>query len=98
MQKSDMNSIGQTSVVKKSKHRTDEKPSDFIIRTEDGGLENFENDEEEDEVTSCSWSDWSDWSKCGTDFLKQRTRFCVGLKGELIKKFLNLCCLKFLVV
>uniref|UniRef100_A0A914CYI3 Uncharacterized protein n=1 Tax=Acrobeloides nanus TaxID=290746 RepID=A0A914CYI3_9BILA len=36
-----------------------------------------------DEVSSKELEDdpQSCWSKCGTDFLKQRTRFCVGLKA-----------------
>ncbi|TKR72709.1 hypothetical protein L596_020118 [Steinernema carpocapsae] len=29
----------------------------------------------------CQWSSWSDWSSCGSDFLKQRTRFCIGQKN-----------------
>uniref|UniRef100_A0A7E4VF62 Apple domain-containing protein n=1 Tax=Panagrellus redivivus TaxID=6233 RepID=A0A7E4VF62_PANRE len=71
-----VNEIAVASVILKPKivGRTD----DFVIRERD---EDDEDAETEDDVNSCSWSEWSDWTKCGTDFLKQRTRFCIGLKA-----------------
>ena len=88
MPKERPNEIGEVALIvaKKKKKVNDQrtqKPEDFIIKdVKEKSLEAFD-EEEEDEVTSCKWSGWSDWSKCGTDFLKQRTRFCVGLKGWL---------------
>uniref|UniRef100_A0A914Z9F4 Uncharacterized protein n=1 Tax=Panagrolaimus superbus TaxID=310955 RepID=A0A914Z9F4_9BILA len=80
MPKEKINEIGEFGIITKKKlQKNNQKSDDFIIKDEKD--KNFDIFEDEDEVTSCSWSDWSEWTKCGVDFLKQRTRFCVGLKA-----------------
>lgn len=53
--------------------------------------------EEEDPDHSCYWSEWSEWSKCGLDLIKQRTRFCVGLKGIGVMVFTFFTCFNVLL-